>query len=68
MKTIYNVEPQDDFIVLSNGGFTINPNNLIKMIAYKEQIRNYFERNHEPLKAKCSNLSEQDKANDNRLN
>ena len=54
--------------MLSNGGFTINPNNLIKMIAYKEKIRNYFERNHEPLKAKCSNLSEQDKANDNRLN
>lgn len=42
MKTIYNVEPQDDFIVLSNGGFTINPNNLIKMIAYKRKDKELF--------------------------
>lgn len=45
MKTTYEVnkkEDDEDFIVLLNGGFTINPQNTAKMEAIKEKIKSYF--------------------------
>ena len=44
MKTTYEVnkkEDDEDFIVLLNGGFTINPQNTAKMEAIKEKIKSY---------------------------
>lgn len=45
MKTTYEVnkkEDDEDFIVLLNGEFTINPQNTAKMEAIKEKIKSYF--------------------------
>lgn len=52
MKTIYNVEDTDELIVLSNGGFSINPQNFLKMGVIKKKIVDYFEMSKKTI---CSN-------------
>lgn len=42
MKTTFKVSEEDQFIVLLNGGFSINPQNIVKMESIKEKIEQYL--------------------------
>lgn len=42
MKTTFKVSEEDQFIVLLNGGFSINPQNIEKMESIKEKIEQYL--------------------------
>lgn len=66
MKTTYEVnkkEDDEDFIVLLNGGFTINPQNTAKMKAIKEKIKSYFNKDC-IKKAKNSKWRKEEKIDD----
>lgn len=43
MKTTFRVREEDQFIVLLNNGFSINPQNIAKMESIKEKIESYFD-------------------------
>ena len=70
MKTTYEVnkkEEDEDFIILLNGGFTINPQNIAKMESIKEKIKSYFNKDCIKTTTKDSKIKKEEKIDD-RLN
>lgn len=52
MKTTFKVSEEDQFIVLLNGGFSINPQNIVKMESIKEKIEQYLKNDDKKINTK----------------